>query len=249
MKFNLPPDLILVAIGAFGITGVAADEIIAYNYWCIEKGYAAYTGPQDHSPSREARAQGWIKVMYLDALIAMIIYTLVTAAFYLLGAAILHTRGEIPEGNVLIERIALIYTESLGPGIKSAYLIGAFFVLYSSVFATLAAMTRIFSDGMAVLGLYDFTDFVHRKRIVSFLAFVFPTLWIIMYFTINLPVLMILSGGVVGSIMLILVAYAAYYFKYKRRLEIKASTSFTILFWLSLISIVLVAIYGMISLF
>ena len=249
MKFNLPPDLILVAIGAFGITGVAADEIIAYNYWCIEKGYAAYTGPQDHSPSREARAQGWIKVMYLDALIAMIIYTLVTAAFYLLGAAILHTRGEIPEGNVLIERIALIYTESLGPGIKSAYLIGAFFVLYSSVFATLAAMTRIFSDGMAVLGLYDFTDFVHRKRIVSFLAFVFPTLWVIMYFTINLPVLMILSGGVVGSIMLILVAYAAYYFKYKRRLEIKASTSFTILFWLSLISIVLVAIYGMISLF
>ena len=28
MRFNLPPDLILVAIGAFGITGVAADETI-----------------------------------------------------------------------------------------------------------------------------------------------------------------------------------------------------------------------------
>lgn len=249
MKFNLPPDLILVAIGAFGITGVAADETIAYNYWCIEKGYAAYTGPQDHSKERESRAQGWIKVMYLDAVVAMIIYTLVTAAFYLLGAAILHTRGEIPEGNVLIEKIALIYTESLGPGIKSAYLIGAFFVLYSSVFATLAAMTRVFSDGMAVIGIYDFTNFIHRKRIISILAFVFPTLWVIMYFTINLPVLMILSGGVVGSIMLLLVAYAAYYFKYKRNLEIRVSTSFNILFWLSLASIVFVAIYGIISLF
>jgi hypothetical protein len=249
MKFNLPPDLILVAIGAFGITGVAADETIAYNYWCIEKGYAAYTGPQDHSTERENRAQGWIKVMYLDAVVAMIIYTLVTAAFYLLGAAILHARGEIPEGNVLIEKIALIYTESLGPGIKSAYLIGAFFVLYSSVFATLAAMTRVFSDGLGVIGIYDFTNLHHRKRIVSILAFVFPTLWIIMYFTINLPVLMILSGGVVGSIMLLLVAFASYSFKYKRRLEIKVSTSFNILFWLSLISIVFVAIYGIISLF
>ena len=142
-----------------------------------------------------------------------------------------------------------IYTESLGPGIKSAYLIGAFFVLYSSVSATLAAMTRVFSDGLAVIGIYDFTNFIHRKRIISILAFVFPTLWVIMYFTINLPVLMILSGGVVGSIMLLLVAYAAYYFKYKRNLEIKVSTSFNILFWLSLASIVFVAIYGIISLF
>ncbi|MEP7267985.1 MAG: Nramp family divalent metal transporter, partial [Saprospiraceae bacterium] len=67
MRFHLSPELILIAIGAFGITGVAADETIAYNYWCLEKGYAAFTGPQDNSPEREFRAQGWINVMYLDA--------------------------------------------------------------------------------------------------------------------------------------------------------------------------------------
>ena len=93
--------------------------------------------------------------MTLDAIFAMIIYTLVTAAFYLLGAAILFKRGEIPEGNFLIEKLALIYTESLGPGVKTAYLIGAFFVLFSSVFATCAAMTRLYSDGTGVLGWYD----------------------------------------------------------------------------------------------
>lgn len=249
MKFKLPPDLILVAIGAFGITGVAADETIAYNYWCLEKGYAAYTGPQDQSPGRARRARGWIKVMYLDATVAMVIYTIVTAAFYLLGAAILHSRGEVPEGNTLISKIALIYTESLGPGVKSAYLIGAFFVLYSSVFATLAAMTRVFSDGFGVLGWIDFNNLWVRKRLVAVLAFVFPALWVIMYFTINLPVLMILSGGVVGSVMLLLVAYAAYHFKYIRKLDTEVSTSFNILFWLSLSSIVFVAIYGIISLF
>ncbi|MEP7268868.1 MAG: divalent metal cation transporter, partial [Saprospiraceae bacterium] len=200
-------------------------------------------------PEREFRAQGWINVMYLDAIVAMIIYTMVTAAFYLLGAAILHTRGEVPQGNELIEKIALIYTESLGPGIKSAYLVGAFFVLYSSVFATLAAMTRVFSDGFGVLGWFDFSNILQRRRVVALLAFAFPALWVIMYFAINLPVLMILSGGVVGSIMLILVAYAAIHFKYQRKLEVKVSLWFNVLFWLSILSIVFVAIYGIYSLF
>jgi hypothetical protein len=43
LQFNLSDEVVAVAIGAFGITGVASDEIIAYNYWCLEKGYAAYT--------------------------------------------------------------------------------------------------------------------------------------------------------------------------------------------------------------
>ena len=49
---SIPDDtkLLLVAMGAFGITGVGGDEIMAYNYWLIEKGYAAFTGPRDESP-------------------------------------------------------------------------------------------------------------------------------------------------------------------------------------------------------
>lgn len=135
LQFKMPSGIVAIAFGAFGITGVGSDEIIAYNYWCIEKGYAAYTGPRNDSAEWKKRAQGWIRVMYLDAIFAMIIYTLVTAAFYLLGAAILHGKTEIPEGNGIIETLALIYTRSLGPGAKIVYLVGAFFVLFSSVFA------------------------------------------------------------------------------------------------------------------
>jgi len=252
LKFNLPQEYILVAIGAFGITGVAADEIIAYNYWCIEKGYAAYCGPKSGAVSdqrRKERAKGWVKVMYTDALVAMIIYTLVTAAFYLLGAAILFKRGEVPEGNDLIEKIALIYTESLGPGVKSAYLVGAFFVLYSSVFASLAAWTRIFSDIFGQLGWINFDNLKTRKTTVAILAFVFPVLWLLMYYTINLPVLMILSGGVIGSILLLLVGYGAIHFRYFRKSEATPSLVFDILFWISLASIVFVAVYGVFSFF
>ncbi|RYE17296.1 MAG: divalent metal cation transporter, partial [Sphingobacteriales bacterium] len=98
LKFRLPAEYIIYAIGAFGITGVASDEIIAYNYWCIEKGYAAYTGPFEDTEEWKRRAAGWISVMRLDALLAMVIYTIVTAAFYILGAAILSSNKDIPDG-------------------------------------------------------------------------------------------------------------------------------------------------------
>jgi manganese transport protein len=90
LTFSLPVELVAIAFGAFGITGVGGDEIMYYNYWCIEKGYATYTGKNDGTPEWTARAKGWFRVMYLDAVLSMIVYTVVTAAFYLLGAAILH---------------------------------------------------------------------------------------------------------------------------------------------------------------
>jgi manganese transport protein len=249
LQFNLPSEYVAVAFGAFGITGVAADEIIAYNYWCLEKGYAAYTGPRDNTPEWKKRAQGWIRIMYLDATVAMIIYTSVTAAFYLLGAAILHGTTIIPQGNGVIETIALIYTQSLGPGAKLIYLVGAFFVLFSSVFATLAAWTRLFSDMAGQLGWINFFDVAQRKKAVKLLAWVIPCLWAIMYFSINLPVLMILSGGIVGSVLLFVVVFAAIHF-YKKRVEyIPSGLFYKTAFVMSVLSIICVGIYGLIQIF
>jgi hypothetical protein len=78
----------------------------------LEKGYAAYTGKNDGTDDWKRRAKGWIGVMQLDALVAMLIYTLVTAAFYLLGASVLHGYNKIPEGNEVINTLSIIYTQS-----------------------------------------------------------------------------------------------------------------------------------------
>jgi len=250
LGLQLPREFVAVAIGAFGITGVASDEIIAYNYWCIEKGYAAYTGPRDDTDEWKRRARGWIKVMYLDATVAMVIYTLVTAAFYLLGAAVLHQRGVIPEGNQLIETVALIYTESLGPGVKIIYLVGAFFVLYSSLFAALAAWTRMYSDIFGQLGWIDFSDLKQRKKVIALLAWALPFVWAATYLFVNLPVVMILSGGVVGSIMLFLTVFAALNFRYRNVIEaFRPSAFYDVAFWISILSIIGVGVYGLWSLF
>lgn len=242
--FELSPEVVTVAIGAFGITGVASDEIIAYNYWCLEKGYAAYTGPRDDSKAWRERAGGWIRVMYLDAVVAMIIYTSVTAAFYLLGAAVLHSRGEIPEGNQLIETVALIYTESLGNWIRIAYLVGAFFVLYSSLFASLAAWSRMYSDIFGQLGWMDFYNVSQRKRVIAVLAWICPPLWAAAYLFVSLPVGMILFGGIVGSVLLLIIVYAALNFRYRQYQLDKPGMLYDTALWFSILSIGYVGLYG-----
>jgi manganese transport protein len=247
LTFQLPSDLVFVAIGAFGITGVASDEIIAYTYWCREKGYARYVGEYDSSPEWHARAEGWIKVMHLDAYVAMAIYTLVTAAFYLLGAAILHGTEQIPEGMALITTLATIYTQSLGPGAEIGYLIGAFFALYSSLFATLAYWTRLFPDALEQFG------WIRKDQMnvtVKVLAIGFPVCWIAAFLFINQPGLMVLFGGAVGSVLLLLTVYGGLIF-YRRNqiLKLTPGMLYQTVFWASVLSILVVSCYGIIQLF
>jgi len=249
LQFSLPKEAVVVAIAAFGITGVSGDEIIYYNYWCLEKGYARFTGQKESTEDWIARAKGWIKTMQLDAVVAMCIYTIVTALFYLLGSSVLYAQGKIPEGYQAIEILSAIYTESLGPEAKSIFLVGAFVVLFSTLFAALASWTRLFTDLFGQLGWIDFTDHQLRRRLIAILAWVFPITWAILFIFIKLPVIMILSGGISGSFILFLIIYATGYVRY-RKTDQRFTPGFLydLILWISLISIISVGIYGLIKL-
>jgi Mn2+/Fe2+ NRAMP family transporter len=248
LTFGLPPEAVGVAIAAFGITGVGGDEIMYYNYWCLEKGYAAYTGPRDDTPQWQRRAKGWISVMYLDALLAMVVYTLVTAAFYLLGAAVLHGQGSVPEGYGMIETLSRMYTETLGPWAKSVFLFGALAVLYSTMFTAAASWTRIFPDAFGQMGLIDFFNPEARKKAVAWMAWGFPLVWALLFLFIRLPVVMVLMGGFVTSILLLLVVYAALYFRYYRLPPgLRPGRTYDTALWISAVAIVLVGLYGIVQ--
>ncbi|NAS11293.1 Nramp family divalent metal transporter [Poritiphilus flavus] len=250
LTFTLPREALAVAFGAFGITGVGGDEIIHYNYWCLEKGYAAYTGKNDRSEEWNNRAKGWTRVMILDAVIAMCIYTTVTAAFYLLGAAVLHSQGSIPEGYGMIETLSVLYTESLGPHAKIAFLIGAFITLFSTLFAALAAWTRQLSDIFGTVGWINFKDVRVRRRTIAVLAWTIPLLWAGLFVFIKLPVLMVITGGIVGSLLLFLVVFAVIHFRYFRKADgDNPGFLYDIILWISILSIIGVGLLGMIKLF
>jgi len=249
LTFDLPVSAVAVAIGAFGITGVGADEILHYNYWCLEKGYAAHTGPQDNSAAWTARAKGWIKVMHLDALLAMVIYTVVTAAFYLLGAAVLYAQARIPEGYKMVETLALMYTDSIGPEARPIFLFGSFMVLFSTLFAALAAWTRQYSDVFGQLGWVRFFDMEKRLRSIAIFSWVMPLLWATLFVFIKLPVMMVISGGIVGSILLLLVVFATYQFRYRRTpVDFKPGVAYDLILWVSILTICWVAVYGLVRL-
>ena len=245
LKFELPTATVFVALGAFGITGVGGDEIMAYNYWLIEKGYAANSGPREQSPEWINRARGWIKVMYLDALLSMVVYTIMTAAFYLLGAAILHRQELLPAGMEVVETLSLLYTQSLGNWAGTMFLIGAFVVLFSTLFSALAAWTRLYSDAFGQIGWIDFKDSKQRHLAIGICAWFFPLSWATLFLVMKTPVLMVTIGGVITTIILLIVVFAALHFRYRQIPDaLKSGFFYDAAFWISVVSIVMVAVYG-----
>jgi len=250
LSFKLPKATVVFAIAAFGLTGVGGDEILSYNYWCIEKGYARFTGPRDDSVGWRTRAKGWIRVMYMDAFLSMIVYTIVTAAFFLLGASILYQRGEVPEGYQMIETISRIYTDSVGPAAKNIFLLGSFIVLFSTLFAALAIRTRVFSDLFGVLRWIDFNNLKTRMRTIRILAIVFPVLWTIAFLLIKLPVLMVTIGGIATFVMLIIVVIAGIHFRFRVKDQVLSPGRFyKIALVICCLAIAMVGVYGVVKLF
>ena len=250
LQFELPAAAVVVAIAAFGITGVGGDEIMMYNYWLLEKGYAAKTGPRDGSEEWVKRAKGWIGIMYIDALLAMVAYTIVTVAFYLLGAAILHGQGLVPESTEIVETLSRMYTDTLGLGAKNVFLGGAFVVLFSTLLSALAGWTRMFADVYTQITTASFTDTKTRSRLIAILSWVIPFLWLALILWYQSPAYMVIIGGVATSVILLIVVFAAFHFRFRRLEEdLKPTRFYDVTLFLSAAAIVAVGIYGLVKLF
>ncbi len=248
LAFDLPASAVGVALAAFGLTGVSADEIISYPYWCIEKGYGTYVGARDKSEEWTRRARGWIRVMYVDAIASMLIYTTTTAAFYLLGAAVLHRRGDVPEGSQIITVLSGIYTETLGPGATGLFLTGAVTVLFSTLFVACASSTRMFTDAFAQLGFLRYDDEPTRTRWFAALAWLLPAVWTLLYLFFQAPLFMVTVGGVALAALLLVVAFAAQHFRYRRLpAELQPSRIYDVLLWASILAIAGVGIRAILA--
>ncbi len=238
LTFRLPAESLGLALAAFGITGVASGEITMYPYWCIEKGYAAWTGPRDDSPEWAARARGWIRVMTLDALISMVVYTLSTCAFYILGATVLSQQSKLADGNDLIQQLSAVFTEVMGSGAQTVFMLCAFAVLFSTIFSNTAAFSRLWTDFFGLCGWIDWHNPKKRKNTISLMACVFPLSCGLIYLTIQKPLFLVVVMGICNSIFLIVVAYQAIVFRYRHTdPRLKPSRFYDTALWISLLSI------------
>ncbi|MBI3684179.1 MAG: Nramp family divalent metal transporter [Acidobacteria bacterium] len=215
-KFQLPPEGFTSAVAVFGITGVGASELFMYPYWCVEKGYARFTGSRDGDPAWRQRAFGWINVMNIDILASMVIYTVATVAFYVLGAGVLHSQGLVPAAKDMIPVLSRMYTETLGPWALWLFYLGAIATLYGTIFAATAANSRVCADMLRLLGWFPANDYASRVRWRDRCIWALVIIPVGLFYWSQSPVWMVKLGGVAQASMLPVIAIGALYLRFKR---------------------------------
>lgn len=218
LSFHLPPGTkgLHTALATFGIIGVGASELIAYPYWCVEKGYAQHTGPRTDDQAWVTRARGWIRVMQIDAGCSLVVYTFATLAFYWMGVAVLSREGRDPEGMRMVSTLSAAYVPIFGEYARWLFLFGAFAVLYSTYLVACAGHARTVVDALKICGAIDRADQPAHQRWLNRLSFIIPLICLA-FFSIGLdPIELVLLSGMMQAIMLPMLAGSALYFRYTR---------------------------------
>ncbi len=248
LSFGFPTDEVgknplVTALATFGIIGVGAAELLAYPYWCLEKGYGKYVGKRDQSDAWVHRAKGWMKVMHWDAWGAMVVYTFCTIAFYLLGAAVLGRSNLVPEGSEMVQTLSAMYQPVFGDFAQNLFLFGAFAVLFSTFYVAIAAQGRLAVDVVKVSGVAKL-DEAGRLRGLKWMGVVLPTLSVLCYVFFPSPVLLVLISGTMQAIMLPMIGFAVLYFRYKKSdNRLQPGKLWDIFLWLSFAGFLVVGIY------
>ena len=249
---SLPPAVggrspLVTALATVGIIGVGASELMIYPYWCLEKGYGQAVGPRDDSPAWAARARGWLKVMQLDAWGSMIVYTTVTICFYLLGAATLGRLGLRPGGGEMVRTLGAMYAPVFGDWARGVFLIGAFAVLYSTLFVAAAGNARMVVDGLILSGRLP-ADEASRAIWSKRLSVVWPLAALILALIIREPVGMVLASGIAQAIMLAALGVAVLFFRHRDfDVRLTPSRGWDLLLWFSSAGFVLIGIWTLLQ--
>jgi len=242
-QFRLPGEGLATAVAVFGITGVGATELFMYPYWCVEKGYARFAGKRDGTLEWNKRASGWIRVMHLDIVSSMLIYTIATVAFYLLGAGILHGMGLIPAAKDMIPVLSNIYTQTLGPWSLWLFYAGAIATLYGTIFASTAANARVFADMFRLMGFFAPGDYARRVTYRHGFVVYLTVIPVILYLFFESPVKMVVAGGIVQALMLPVIGIGAIYLRHRRLpKEIAPSRLTTVMLWVA--SLIILCLMG-----
>ncbi|MCP5521975.1 MAG: Nramp family divalent metal transporter [Verrucomicrobiales bacterium] len=238
LSFRLPSGMLALAVSAFGITGISAGEITLYPYWCLEKGYARWTGPREDSDAWRARARGWIRVMTVDAVVSMVVYTLATCGFFILGATVLRAQPDLKDGNEFILQLSAMFTGVLGTGARAVFMVCAFTVLFSTVFANAAGFSRVWADFFGLKGWIDWGDPVARRRTIAIVGCLFPVVSAVVFLLVRKPLLLVVLNGLFNVAFLAVVAWQTVRFRYcLTPRDMRPSRRYDVVLWISLLAI------------
>lgn len=238
MSFQLSAGLMGVALAVFGLTGVGGGELTAYTYWCVEKGYAAWVGPNDGSDAWVRRARGWIKVMKRDAWVSWGVYTASTLAFYILGAAVLHPQGLVPKGTEVLKTISRIFTDTAGDWAGVVFLVGAGIALLKTILANAPGFARQITNTLAVFKVLDWHDVSARDRWIRRLIVLLPLCWGLFAVLIPSPLMLVTFAGLANAVFLMAIVIATLHLsRTETDPRVRDRGLWTVYLWFSAISV------------
>ncbi len=209
--------LVLTALAMYAGTGVAFGEMWSYTYWCVEKGYASNVGAPQPGVEWRRRAKGWIRVMYADVGLTMVVYSVSTVCFYLLGAAILHVQQLNPDGRETLSVLSSIYIDGLGSWAAGLFLVGSFFVLFTTVLSGAAGNSRLITDALAVIGVLDASQYAVRLRFIRAFVVVSLGLYAVAYWMFeNPPQMLLVTSSLIAAVMYPVLGLGALYLRHRR---------------------------------
>ena len=194
----------------------------------------------------QSRARGWIRVMNVDILASMIIYCVATAAFYMLGAGVLHPAGLMPKGMDMIPVLSKMYTETLGSWSLWLFYLGAIATLYGTIFAATAGNCRAFADMAGLLGGFKRDDYPARLKYINRFVWVALLVPVALFFVFRSPVNMVKAGGVAQAAMLPVLSIGALYLRHKRLpKDVAPNRVSTVGLWIAAVTIIVVVGYSL----
>ena len=235
LSFDFPMEHLALALAVFGFTGISYGEIMAYTYWCLEKGYA-----QDNQGDIQ-KTKGWIKVMQTDVWLTVLFITIGTLPFFFLGSGVLYQDQELQEllkstsfwEIEIIDLLQNMFALVLGSWAKWLFVLLAFFVLFSTLLSGTAAFTRTIADYFISTGLI-----LERKdtriNLIKIIAFVVPFLSGLFYFILPNPITLFIIAGVWAALGLPIVNIGALFLISKLDKELQPKTFTKIILWTSL---------------
>jgi Mn2+/Fe2+ NRAMP family transporter len=205
-------------------------------------------GPDDGTPGWRERARGWLWVMRVDAGVSLVLYTSITVAFYLLGAAVLHARGLDVTNADMIHVLSQMFRESFGEWTLAIFLTGALCALYSTYFGATAANARLLADAVELFGLTRHRDAAARQRVVRRASVGISLLCAGVYLLWSQPVTLVLIGATGQALMLPFLALAAVRFNRQLDPQLRGPAFETAGLWLSALAMAALGGYQLWSL-
>ena len=242
LTFDFPMEHLALALAVFGFTGISYGEIMAYTYWCLEKGYA-----QDNQGDVQ-KTKGWIKVMQTDVWVTVFFITIGTLPFFFLGSGVLHQDQEMQEllkstsfwEIEIIDILQNMFALVLGSWAKWLFVLLAFFVLFSTLLSGTAAFTRTIADYFISTGLIlEKKD--TRTKLIKIIAFVIPFLSGLFYFILPNPITLFIIAGVWAALGLPIVNIGALFLISKLDKDLQPKPFTKMILWATLFFQVLMA--------